>query len=211
MHRNFRIRDSKYTGMNKSNFTMKKFLLIAIILISCQNKTVKEKQRLDENLFTYFKENIRTADSTIHLDSVRILKFDTITANTILYQKTMILYDGIEDNQKKFNELKESQNSDAQMIRLTAGSDNPLYENSRDEYVKKMKEMRLITDEIKTMMQKADSLSDLLHKSDTTTLVYLQVKCLIQYQRKDLSVKRDTGFVFLSPEKSIVRKEDVFK
>jgi hypothetical protein len=31
MHRNFRVRDSKYTGTNKQNYTIKDFLLITIV------------------------------------------------------------------------------------------------------------------------------------------------------------------------------------
>lgn len=190
---------------------MNKFLLIVLVLFSCQSKAVKEKENLEKNLFTYFKENFKAADSTIQLDSVRIVKFDTITANTILYQKIMKLYDDIDERQKNFDELKESQNSDAQMIRLTAGLSSALYQNSMDEYKKKMKEMGLIQDENKMTIKKADSLTEILKTTDSTTLVYFQVRCLIQYQRKDLSVKRDTGFAFLNPEKNIVRREDIFK
>jgi len=182
-----------------------------VLFFSCQNKTIKDQKKLEEKLFTYFKENIKEADSTIQLDSVRIVKFDTITANTILYQRIMKLYDDIDERQKIFDKLKESQNSDAQMIRLTYGLDNALYENSMDEYKKKMKEMSLIQDKNKVTIQETDSLNKILKNTDSTTLVYFQVRCLIQYQRKDLSVKRDTGFAFLNPEKNIVRREDIFK
>src|SRR6185312_1303384 len=109
-------------------------LIAFVLFFSCQNKTIKDQKKLEEKLFTYFKENIKEADSTIQLDSVRIVKFDTITANTILYQRIMKLYDDIDERQKIFDKLKESQNSDAQMIRLTYGLDNALYENSMDEY-----------------------------------------------------------------------------
>jgi|GEM_PF-4538882 len=190
---------------------MKKFLLIAIILFSCQNKAIKEKENLQKNLFTFFKENLKSVDSTYHLDSVRIIKTDTVTANTILFRKIMLLYDDINEKQKQFDELKESQNSDAQMIRLTRGLDNALFKNSVDEYKKKMGKMKLIKDENEDIFKKADSLSEILKTTDSTTLVYFQIKCLIQYQRKDLSVYRDTGFAFLNPEKNIVRKEDILK
>src|SRR6185312_17069810 len=103
---------------------MKKILLIAVILFSCQNKSMKEKENLQKNLFTFFKENLKNVDSTYHLDSVRIIKTDTVTANTILYRKIMLLYDDINEKQKQFDELKESQNLDEQIIRLIKELDN---------------------------------------------------------------------------------------
>jgi hypothetical protein len=59
--------------------------------------------------------------------------------------------------------------------------------------------------------ESADSLAIIEKTADTVKLLYYQVRCLIQYQRQDLSVKRDTGYAFLSPEKNIVRREDIFK
>jgi hypothetical protein len=185
---------------------MKKLLLIAILFASCQ-----KRDNLQKNLFTFFSQNLKEADSTVHLDSVRIIKFDTVTENTILYKKIMNLYDNIDQNQAKFNDLLDAQKSDAQMIRLTRGLDNTLFQNSVDEYKTKMNKMKLIKDENDNLSRKADSLSKILETSDSTTLLFLQVRCIIQYRRKDLSIRRDTGFAFLNPQKDIVRIEDILR
>jgi hypothetical protein len=190
---------------------MTKALLMGLILFSCQSKAVKEKKHVEENLFTYFKENLKTADSTMHLDSVRVLKFDTITPSTILYKKIMSIYDEIDESQELFDAAQESRNNAKQMLRLTAGLSSALYNNSLEDYNKKNEEMISIHTKDSLLIKEADSLTGILKNTDSTTLVYLQVKCLIQYQRKDLSVGRDTGYAFLNPEKNIVRREDIFK
>ena len=58
---------------------MKKVILAFIILslvFSCKQAIVTDN--LKQNQFTFFKETYRKADSTIHLDSVRIIKLDTV-------------------------------------------------------------------------------------------------------------------------------------
>lgn len=56
---------------------------------------------LKQNLFTYFKENLKVVDSTIPLDSVRILRFDTITKSDVIYKKIILLADNILKNKEK--------------------------------------------------------------------------------------------------------------
>lgn len=192
---------------------MKFFLPLILIgsFFSCNNKEATQRKNLDKNLFKFFSENLKSIDSTLHLDSVRIIKFDTITKTSILYQKILSIYLEVDDNNDKFKEIKKTQNLDAQMIRLTAGLSNSLYENSMDDYKQKNEEMKALHNVGLVLLKKADSLTDILKTADSTTLVYFQVKCLIQYQRKDLSVKRDTAFAFLNPERNIVRRTDVFQ
>jgi hypothetical protein len=190
---------------------MKKLLLIAIVLFSCQSKTIKEKKDLEKNLFTYFKIRLNDADSTIHLDSARIIKFDTITANTILYRKILAIYDVVDENQDKIRKILSDMNDAKKMMRLTAGLSSALYNNSLDDFNKNREEMTSLQQKDSVLINNADSLSQKLKTTDSTTLVYLQVKCLLQYQRKDLSVSRDTGYAFLNTNKDIIRREDIFK
>ncbi|HZW64669.1 MAG TPA: hypothetical protein VFF23_03190 [Hanamia sp.] len=190
---------------------MKKFILIALVLFSCQSKTVKEKKDLEKNLFNYFTTRFQDIESTIHLDSVRIVKFDTITANTILYRKMMSIYDVIEENQNRIRKILSDMKDSKQMMRLTAGLSSALYNNSLDDFKEKQTEFTSLQEKDSVLIKNADSLSEKLKTTDSTTLVYLQVQCLLQYQRKDLSVGRDTGYAFLNTNHDIVRREDIFK
>jgi hypothetical protein len=190
---------------------MKKLLLIAVVLFSCQSKATKEKKDLERNLFTYFQTRLHDADSTVHLDSIRVLKIDTISASTVLFQKALSIYDVIDENQKSFDAAREVRNDAKQMLRLTAGLSSALYNNSLDDYNKNNAEMLAIHKKDSLLMITADSLTSMAKVADTIKPVYFQVVCLMQYQRKDLSVKRDTAYAFLNLEKNIVRKEDIFK
>jgi len=190
---------------------MKKLFIIGLVLFSCQSKNIKANKDLEKNLFTYFKENMKTADSTNHLDSLRIVKFDTITARSILYKKIMSIYDQIDANQKWYDADSNVRYDEKQMIRLEEGLSTALYNNSLDDYNKTNSEMISIQNKDSMLIRKANSLEQVFKTTDSTTLLYFQVKCLIQYQRKDLSVKRDTVYSFLNPEKSIVRSEDIFE
>lgn len=191
---------------------MRKLLLFCVILIfSCQSRNEKENKNITDKLIIYFEENLKGEDNTNHLDSVRILKFDTITHVQILFKKINVLYDKIDENQTTFDELLESAKSDAQMMRLTAGLSNALYQNSKEDFKAKNEKMKDLQSEDSVLMQRADSLKTITHTADSTKLLYLQVKCLVQIKRKDLSVKRDTAFAFLNSDKNIVRYEDTFK
>ena len=79
---------------------MEKALLIIVVslLFSCKEKNKEVNVNLNKNLFIYFKENINKEDSTIHLDSVRIIRLDTLTQSRLLYKKIMSLYDNIDAN-----------------------------------------------------------------------------------------------------------------
>ena len=123
----------------------------------------------------------------------------------------MLIYDDIDKNQNKIREVLSDMNDAKQMMRLTAGLNSALYNNSLDDFKKKSAEMISLQDKDSVLIKTTDSLSEKLKTTDSTTLVYSQVKCLLQYQRKDLSVNRDTAYAFLNTNRNIVRSEDIFK
>lgn len=193
---------------------MKKYLLIGTVLFfSCQSKTERERDVLEKNIYTYFQENLKvSADSgTYHLDSVRLIKIDTITSAQVLLGRTNLLYDKINENQSSFIDLKESSQSDIQMARLASGVSPEIYKNSMENLNSKTEKMKNLQEESSTLMKTADSLTKLSLTADSIKPIYYQAKCLVQYRRKDLSVNRDTIFAFLDLQKNIVRKEDVLK
>lgn len=191
---------------------MKIVLLIsAILLFSCNGKDVKSQKNLNKNLFTFVKENINKEDSTIHLDSLRILKFDTITQNSLFYNKITSIYDEIDKNGESIDQLLNERKTMIQIANLNASLDKILYNNYVDEVNQKKKEIADLMKQDTVFIKTADSLTAMLKTADSTKLLFFEVKCLIQYQRKDLSIKKDTVFAYLNPEKDIVRREDVFK
>lgn len=190
---------------------MKYLPLFILFLFACRTQEKTAKRNLENNLFTYFNARIKDVDSTLKLDSVRIIKFDTITPNDILYKKIMSIYDKIQVNQNKIRDVLSDMNDAKKMMRLTVDLSSALYNNSLDDFKEKQTEFNSLQEKDSILIQTADTLSAKLKTADSTTLVFLQVKCLLQYQRKDLSVNRDTGYAFLNTNNNIVRQEDIFK
>jgi hypothetical protein len=190
---------------------MRKILLITIVtfLISCAGKDEKAKANLDRNLFTFFKEGFRKADSTLHLDSVRVIKFDTVTKQSLLYSKIMSLYDEIDSHKGSYNNAMREYHSDIQIAKLYASLDKTLFDHYVDEARQKLAEVKELNRTDSLIQKTADSLTKIHKTADTTKLLYYQLKCLVQYQRKDMTVSRDTLFAFLSPEKDLVKREEM--
>lgn len=189
---------------------MKKILLlfaICTILFSCKQGFISND--LNKNLFTFFKENFKSIDSTIHVDSVRVVKLDTVTKQKLVYEKIKSLYDEMDRNQKLIHDISEVQRSNMQIITLSSGLDKSITDNYIYEMKQKMKEMRDLMVADSLLQITADSLTKIHEFADTTKLLYHEIRCLVQYQRKDMTIKRDTFSAFLSPEKNIIKRDEM--
>lgn len=187
----------------------KQLLVIALIFFSCKEKSQEVSDSLNNNLFTYFKENLKSVDSTYKLDSVRVIKFDTMAKSDLLFVKLLTVYDDIDQKNSVIKSNIERNKTNIQLIKLYKGLDQTLFENSIEDAKKLVAETNEIQDQVKGLSKYADSLTNEQNLADTAKLIYYQVRCLVQYQRKDMSVKRDTGFAFLTPEKVIVKFDDM--
>lgn len=187
----------------------KQLLVIALIFFSCKEKSQEVSDSLNNNLFTYFKENLKSVDSTYKLDSVRVIKFDTMAKSDLLFVKLLTVYDDIDQKNSVIKSNIERNKTNIQLIKLYKGLDQILFENSIEDAKKLVAETNEIQDQVKGLSKYADSLTNEQNLADTAKLIYYQVRCLVQYQRKDMSVKRDTGFAFLTPEKVIVKFDDM--
>jgi hypothetical protein len=108
-------------------------IITSIILFSCATKEEKAAINFNKNLFTFFKANFKKEDSTIHLDSVRLIKLDTVTQSKILFRKIMSLDDDIDANNNLLTSMEKENHTKLQLVRLSAGLDKTLYENYLDE------------------------------------------------------------------------------
>jgi hypothetical protein len=70
------------------------FISIIIFLISCKTEKELEKEKLERNLRTFYIENYK--DSTSTLDSLRLLKIDTITQAMFLLEQSKDLFNQFE-------------------------------------------------------------------------------------------------------------------
>jgi hypothetical protein len=154
---------------------------------------------------------MKTIDSTNILDSVNLLKFDTVTQKKIYVKKVLNIYNLIDDGQSKVHDILKDNKLNLQMVALSAGLDKKLYDNYREEAEQKIDEAKEINKKDSVYQKQADSLTKITAASDSIKPLYFQIKCLIQYHRKDLSVARDTGYAYINLNKDIVRSEDILK
>lgn len=185
------------------------FLPILIVTFySCSSKANVEKGR-EEKIFTFSKMTLKDVDSTYVLDSVRIIKYDTVTDHDLEFMRFNKISAKLQENQEAIKQVQSKTISALQIARLSRGLNDVLfdtYKSDADKYIKEAKEM-MSNDSI--YRKEMDLISVRMEKSDTSNLKFLQVRSLMQYHRKDLSVSRDTIFTFFDPMGNIIRQEDI--
>ena len=193
---------------------MKLILLLtslAIATFSCNNKSVKLSEVKVNELRTHFVELLKDYDSTAKLDSFRFIRLDTITPK-IIYN---VLFNSITKKHEYDMKILKSDldiyKSQVQMLRISAGLSKSLFQTYKEETDDQNKKIqtRLHNDSLLELDMK--NINDLMAKADSQTLKYYQAVVLYQYKRKDMSVKKDTGYVYLNLDKNIIRVEDFNK
>lgn len=186
---------------------MKKYLsALLIILSACSNSTNND---LNKRLFTYVKETLKSIDSTHVLDSVKILKMDTITKSQLLFYKARLVYDEINENSEQASLILDKEKTNVKIARLYSGLSKTLSDHYFDEARDNLQDALKIKEKDSILLIQADSLTSLAKISDSTSLFYYEVKCLIQYHKKNLAVKRDTTMVYMLPNKNIIERKDL--
>ena len=80
---------------------MKKLLpFIAVLLFACKESITNN---LKDKLQIYFSERLKNADSTIHLDSVRIIKMDTVTKKMLINEAMSKILNEVQTNQLEYD------------------------------------------------------------------------------------------------------------
>lgn len=185
-------------------------LLICIFFCSCSNNKnnsndiVSLKVSLKKSLITYFTTNLDLLENeiggNISIDSIEILKIDTLTEKTILIYKYNLLLDEIETNSKIMK-------LEIEKIRLQ--KEIGVYEN------RTLKE--LAENDIKEMQykmnrekQKLDSLNTLINQNpDSLIFKYYGVTSKVTLTAPDLTQMSKESYLILTPEFKVKRIEDL--
>jgi hypothetical protein len=182
--------------------------MIAVCYISCQQS---ENDKLSENLRIYCEGKVKDIDSLNHLDSMRVIKIDTITQRDILIFKSNKTLKRNDSLKSELEYLSEKFNTNYKLAKLSSGISSTLFDNYKTEALDNNTKLQNIIILMKANLSKSDSLLKLAKTADSISPVHFQAISLIQYTRKDRSVYRDTAYVDLNIEKQIVRPADMNK
>ena len=192
---------------------MFRLCLVLILFTSCKSAIVDKN--LSKKLFVYFKENLKRIDSTWSLDSLRVLKLDTVSENLLIDLKASRLFDEQSYNMDELLLLQKKVKRNIQLEKSYAAlypygdSWKTLYDNCREDIKDGLQEIKEKFQKDSSFTLLIDSLKNQSKTADSTRLLYYEVKCLRQFHRLDLTVRRDTVYAFLSPDKDIKKRDEM--
>lgn len=186
-------------------------ILTLILVYSCKPKN--DAPLADKTLTeirTNIEHRIKESDSTLRIDSVRFIKLDTVTEKEhYWYTLRQILndldiVDRTRDYYKRIADIKVDQ---MKMYRILESQD--LVETTgkdAKENIEKAREMIALSEQ---MELEYDSLRKITLTADSIKPKYYEVASLVQYRKKDESVKKDTFYTLLNLEKNILEWEEL--
>jgi hypothetical protein len=187
-------------------FTFWLFFLF-LTLISCKSQKDKENDRLTVNLREYFNNNL--PDSSATIDSFLLLKIDTLTQVNKLRGQVIALHNDSEQLLEfyKLNNSKLSiQISQLKLYEMLESS--TLVTIQKDDVNKTIKKGKEISAELDTIQKISQNIISQIATADTIKAIGFEAKCLYQLRLKDRSVKRDTAYFILNPNKDIMQYKD---
>lgn len=182
-------------------------LCIIFISLSCQSESEKKSIKLNNDLKSFFTENY--IDSSMSVDSFRLIRIDTISKHQLLYEQTNKLLDDYEllTSYLEINRQKISLSVSQMKMYKLIGS-NELFEIEKKDYDEILKKTNIIVKESDTLKTMIDALIDSTKNADTVKPINYLAACFFQIRNKDKSVKRDTAYIYLNKNQDIIKRAD---
>lgn len=112
-------------------------------------------------------------------------------------------------NMDNIDILQSKLDDNIKLVKLYNGLDKTLWDHYKTEAKEQSNKIHELLLRDSLYGKSYDSLKASLIGADNKILLYYMAQCLRQYHRKDMTVKRDTVYVFLSPEKNIINREEL--
>ncbi|MGI8635645.1 MAG: hypothetical protein ACR2KZ_09605 [Segetibacter sp.] len=186
---------------------------LTVLLTSCKSEKQKVEESSLESIRTYLDVNlVKEIDDFKSLDSLRIIKIDTITEKQELKLPIEYAINSATHYNRLTNlsiEMAKNKQTIANLgSTIYGGYVNKLEHESAAEEREKVKKYN---DSAKLLLNMADSLQKKQSKADSTTLKYYAVKCLIQYTKKDMTFEKDTAVIPVSKDFRVVEYKQITK
>lgn len=185
------------------------YLLTIVACVNNQPKAVKKDKVA--GLKIRFEEGLKMLDSTFKVDSFKVLHIDTLTERDKLNMLNKVVEDSLQETNLRMEALMEFYKSNtklASMVRISKKSPVNFYKTEAEKIKRNYDQY-----DGRLRNWKSDSLryDSLLKICDTIKPIGYEAICLYQVKRKDHSVIKDTTYMLMNLDKSIVRREDFLK
>lgn len=184
------------------------FIISTFVFLSgCKSEKQKEADTLESNLKVNFIANIQ--DTTISVDSFRLLKIDTITQSMLVLEQYEVLSKDLEELIGLYKNSTQLLSSKVDQLKLYSMLDSKtLVEIQQSEVKSQGNKGNLIKKEIDTLSKIIDVIVGNMKTADTIKAIGFQAKSFYQIRKKDKSVIRDTSFIILNIHRDIVNRKD---
>lgn len=185
-------------------------IITLLVIQGCKQNASNANDRLIKDLKTYF--TAKYLDSTLTLDSFRIVALDTITPQKRLVAESQVLTHDIDLLLKLMKNNTEQMTLIAQQLKLyqILGS-RDLIEIKRTDFNKLKDKGERIKSDLDSMLSIAHVYPSKIDSSDSLNPIGYEARCFFQVRRQDRSIERDTTFIYLNESKDIVDRRVFFK
>ncbi len=187
-------------------------ILTALSAINCKTKTndkPTEKQLADFR--THFLARRSAIDSSSVLDSFRFVRLDTVTALDRVREQAQIKADRLHEINDQLDKALASAHNNVDIAKLYARLDRTMFENYRDEAQHDKVLADTLNAQADLLMKEINGLVGKFNTTDSIRAIGFEAICFYQTHQKDLTVSRDTAFIFLNINKDIVKREELLK
>lgn len=189
------------------------FILFVTVILACKSKNEEIKEKIENNGFHFIKTNFlelkKLDESMDDIDSIKLLKIDSITEKNNL----AILYSNLGDEFDTYKERSEealnNQNKILREIKLyTLLEDKALIDIARKDFKESQEKSQVLIDSIKLIDEQMERIDNLYKKSDSTKFVNYGAKFLIQIRKKDRSVLKDSLYFYFDLDGNPIKTID---
>lgn len=190
---------------------MKKLILLIIlqfVFFACKS----EEEKMTEVAKVFLQEDIKQNKEFKSLDSLKLIKVDTIThkRQALEYWSQMV------DKLKFYSEMSElsfeKYKSSKNMLGLYSMLDSPeLIRIQTSDTKDDLKEYKMYDDSLGILLKKSEIFKTKLDKFDSIKPVNYYHHYNLLLRRKDNSILRDTVFIVYDLDKNIIRYSDYLK
>jgi len=189
------------------------FYLYAFIFVACSSNDDRKATRDDKlaELRVHLDERFKAIDPANKLDSFQLIRIDTLSQRDKYSFLNEVLTDSLNRIKLRMELYAELYNANVKLANLSKRSSTPQYTSYKAEAEENKKELEKSEEESRHLELQSLYYDSLLKISDTAKPIGYKAVCLYQLRRRDRSVLKDTGYIFMNPNKDIIRREDFIR
>lgn len=168
-------------------------LFLITIIVSCKNIKEEQSENIEKTLRTYMYEKAKQFDSTLKLDSIRIIKIDSASSKFELKDNILKLRDSLNNLFKDISFDQENLKLKVEQFKIlkymnSLSSSNDDLQVFKDDITKQSNKLKLALEKASKLENEIKKLKNILLKSkiDSTDFKFYNVKFKVCFTNKKL-------------------------